>query len=136
MYTAKKLPEKVIAESDTKSPLERLKGSVRQYNKPFEPVGIENWEADILEPSNAVRTEEVPTHIASTGTRYLRIRDVPQSLQDGFVHYLTGAGCPVVDNEDGPLAFETDWIEWRRLRRPDRIAAHNSAAVMCTKYRT
>lgn len=129
-------PQKPIVEGNTKSPLERLKGSVQHYDKPFEPVGVENWEADLLEPNITVRSGEVPIHTAPTGTRYIRLREIPQSLQTSFERYLTGAGCPVVDNEDGPLAFETDWIEWRQHRRPDRIAAHNrvetSVAVMRT----
>jgi len=117
-------PQRPNVEGNAKSPLDRLKGSVQHYVKPFDPVDSENWEADLLEPNNAVRPGEVPTHIAPTGTRYIRLRVVPQSLQDSFERYLTGAGCPVVDNEDGPLAFETDWIEWRQHHRPDRIAAH------------
>lgn len=28
-------------------PLERLRGSVRRYEAPFEPVGEEDWEADL-----------------------------------------------------------------------------------------
>tara|TARA_R110000796_G_scaffold252646_1_gene390335 strand:- start:35852 stop:36595 length:744 start_codon:yes stop_codon:yes gene_type:complete len=129
-------PQRPIVEGNDKSPLERLKGSVRQYDKPFEPVGIDNWEADLLEPNTAVRPGEVPTHIAPTGTRYIRLREVPQSLQDSFERYLTGAGCPVVDNEDGPLAFETDWIGWCQHHRPDRIAAHNSAETSAAVMRT
>lgn len=35
-------------------PLERLKGSVRQYARPFEPVGIEHWEA--LDFENGITT--------------------------------------------------------------------------------
>jgi hypothetical protein len=35
-------PERPTDEGDTKSPLERLKGSVRQYDTSFEPVGVEN----------------------------------------------------------------------------------------------
>jgi len=31
------------------SPLERLKGSVQGYQEPFEPVGLEDWEALDLE---------------------------------------------------------------------------------------
>lgn len=120
-------PQRPTVEVDAKSPLERLKGSVQHYDKPFVPVDSEHWEADLLEPNNAVRPGEVPTHIAPTGTRYIRIHEVPPRLQDGFVRYLTGAGCPVVENEDGPLAYEIDWVEWRQHRRPDRIAAHNSA---------
>lgn len=123
-------------EDDAKSPLERLKGSVQHYDKPFEPVNSEHWEADLLEPNNTVKPGEVPTHIAPTGTRYIRIREVPLRLQDGFVRYLTGAGCPVVENEDGPLAFEIDWIEWRQHRRPDRIAVHNSAETSIAVMRT
>ncbi len=129
-------PQRPNVEGNAKSPLERLKGSVRQYDNPFEPVGIGNWEADILEPNNAVRPGEVPTHIAPTGTRYIRIHEVPQSLQDSFERYLTGAGCPVVENVNGPLAFETDWIEWRQHRRTDRIAAHNGAETSVAVMRT
>lgn len=123
----KKDPQKPIIEGNAKSPLERLKGSVQHYDKPFEPVGVENWEADLLEPNNTVRSGEVPIHTAPTGTRYIRLREIPHSLQTSFERYLTGAGCPVFENEDGPLAYETDWIEWRQHRRPDRMAAHNNA---------
>lgn len=31
------------------SPRERLKGSVQEYHQPFEPVGIEDWDALDLE---------------------------------------------------------------------------------------
>lgn len=129
-------PQRPTVKGDTKSPLERLKGSVQHYDKPFAPVYSEHWEADILEPNQAVRPGEVPTHIAPTGTRYIRLREVPQSLQDSFERYLTGAGCPVVENEDGPLAYEIDWVEWRQHRRPDRIAAHNSAETGVAVMRT
>lgn len=132
----KNAPQRPTVEGNAKSPLERLKGSVQHYAKPFEPVDSEHWEADILEPNQAVRPGEVPTHIAPTGTRYIRLREVPQSLQDSFERYLTGAGCPVVENEDGPLAYEIDWVEWRQHRRPDRIAAHNSAEASIAVMRT
>lgn len=127
-------PGRFNAGKKVTSPQARLKGSVLHYDRPFEPVDIECWEADMLEPNNTERLSGIPTHIAPSGTRYVRISEVPRALQDSFERYLTGAGCPVVDNEDGPLAFETDWIEWRQHRRPDRIAAHNnvetSAALM------
>lgn len=132
----KNVPQKPIVEGNTKSPLDRLKGSVQHYDKPFEPVGVENWEADLLEPNITVRSGEVPIHTAPTGTRYIRLREIQQSLQTSFERYLTGAGCPVVDNEDGPLAFETDWIEWRQHRRTDRIAAHNGAETSAAVMRT
>lgn len=48
-------PQRPTVEDDAKSPLERLKGSVQHYDKPFEPVDSEHWEADLLEPNNAVR---------------------------------------------------------------------------------
>lgn len=129
-------PQRPTVEGNAKSPLERLKGSVQHFDKPFEPVDSEHWEADLLEPNTAVKPGEVPTHIAPTGTRYIRIREVPPRLQDGFVRYLTGAGCPVVENEEGPLAYEIDWIEWRQHRRTDRIAAHNSAETSVAVMRT
>tara|TARA_R110000851_G_scaffold32369_3_gene86993 strand:+ start:1128 stop:1874 length:747 start_codon:yes stop_codon:yes gene_type:complete len=129
-------PQRLTVEGNAKSPLERLKGSVQHFDKPFEPVDSEHWEADLLEPNNAVRPGEVPTHIAPRGTRYIRICEVPPRFQDGFVRYLTGAGCPVVENEDGPLAYEIDWIEWRQYSRTDRIAAHNSAETSVAVMRT
>ena len=48
-------PQRASVEGNAKSPLERLKGSVLHYDKPFEPADSENWEADILEPSTATR---------------------------------------------------------------------------------
>ncbi|UBR48396.1 hypothetical protein KF947_13640 [Halomonas sp. FeN2] len=129
-------PQRPTVEGNARSSFERLNGSVQHYDKPFEPVDSEHWEADLLEPTNAVRPGEVPTHIAPTGTRYIRVHEVPPKLQDGFISYLTGAGCPVVENEDGPLAYEIDWIEWRQHRRPDRIAAHNSTETSVAVMRT
>jgi len=35
------------------SPLERLRGSVREYRTPFEPVGVEDWVALGLEDDTA-----------------------------------------------------------------------------------
>ncbi|PAU73985.1 hypothetical protein [Halomonas salipaludis] len=35
------------------SPLERLRGSVREYRSPFEPVGVEDWAALGLEDDTA-----------------------------------------------------------------------------------
>lgn len=35
------------------SPRERLKGSVHGYHEPFEPVGVEDWEALDLEDDTA-----------------------------------------------------------------------------------
>ncbi|WP_147273755.1 hypothetical protein [Vreelandella rituensis] len=37
----------------TESALERLKGSVREYVRPFEPVGVEDWEALYFEDGSA-----------------------------------------------------------------------------------
>ena len=36
-------------ETPPASPVERLKGSVQGYQEPFEPVGIDDWEALDLE---------------------------------------------------------------------------------------
>ncbi|MDR5898850.1 hypothetical protein QC823_07595 [Halomonas vilamensis] len=39
---------KSMPESDAKTngnPLQRLKGSVHEYQAPFDPVGVDDWEA-------------------------------------------------------------------------------------------
>ncbi|PAU74124.1 hypothetical protein [Halomonas salipaludis] len=62
----------------------------------------------------------VNVHHTSTGTPYVRIQDIPERFQDGFMRYLLGAAVPVVDGETGPVAFEVDWLDWFHDRRPDR----------------
>ncbi|WP_163560993.1 hypothetical protein [Halomonas sp. NO4] len=66
----------------------------------------------------------VMVHHTPTGARYVRIRDIPEALQDDFMGYLRGAPMPVVDDEPGPVAFETDWHDWVHHRRPDRATRH------------
>ncbi|CAD5260692.1 MULTISPECIES: hypothetical protein [Halomonadaceae] len=52
--------------SDVKAnggPLQRLKGSVGKYELPFEPLGIEDWEAMQLEelvPATRTSDEHLP----------------------------------------------------------------------------
>lgn len=119
---------------DSNSPQNRLKGDVRKVDDPYEPLGREDWEADMHRSNNAVLEGQVPIHITSAGTRYVRVLDVPLALQDELADYLTGAAVPVVENEESLVAFETDWLDWHQRRRPGRQAAHysaaNSAAVM------
>lgn len=31
--------------TDTRDPLEKLRGTVLRYDDPFEPIGVEEWEA-------------------------------------------------------------------------------------------
>ncbi|AMD01549.1 hypothetical protein [Halomonas chromatireducens] len=102
-------------------PLERLKGTVDQYDEPLEPVGEEDWEASEHELDSHVQ-DDIPIHRTPAGTRYVRIRDLPGAAQDDFMRYLRGSAMPVVDGEQGPVAFETDWLDWRDRRRPDRMA--------------
>lgn len=64
----------------------------------------------------------VQVHHTPSGTPYVRIRDIPESLQDDFMCYLRGAAVPVVEGEAEPVAFEVDWLDWCRHRRPDRAA--------------
>lgn len=71
----------------------------------------------------APREQAEPTvnvHHTSTGTPYVRIRDIPARFQDDFMRYLRGAAMPVVDGETGPVAYEVDWLDWFHDRRPDR----------------
>lgn len=86
--------------------------------------------------NNAVLEGQVPIHITSTGTRYVRVLDVPLALQDEFANYLTGAAVPVVENEEGLVAFEIDWLDWHQRRRSDRNATHHSAATSAAVMRT
>lgn len=119
---------------DRDQPLERLRGSVREYAMPFEPA--EDWETPELEPSSPTLECDLPVYSTPSGPRYVRVREVPAGLQDDFQRYLRGAGVPVVDGEDGPVAFVTDWLDWWHGRRPDRrpnVANDSmSAAVMRT----
>ncbi|QOR39051.1 hypothetical protein HNO52_11380 [Billgrantia diversa] len=103
-------------------PLERLKGSVHHYDESLEPVGEEGWEASEHEPGGHAQGDDIPIHSTPAGTRYVRIRDLPDAIQDPFMRYLRGAAIPVVDDEHGPVAFETDWLDWRDKLRPDRMA--------------
>lgn len=52
--------EKSNESSDVKangSPLQRLKGSVGKYELPFEPIGVDDWEAmQVEEPVPATHT--------------------------------------------------------------------------------
>lgn len=116
-------------------PLEKLKGSVLEYEGPFDPVGGEDWEALNLEAGHPVKERAVLTHSTSTGVRYVRIHELPEALQEAFQHYLRGAAIPVVDGETGPVAFETDWLDWMHYRRPDRMAAHDAFAISAAAMR-
>ena len=66
----------------------------------------------------------VPVYSTRTGSRYVRIQDIPGALQDDFMRYLRGAAVPVVTGEDGPVAYETDWLDWLHRRRPYREPTH------------
>ena len=107
---------------DRGQPLERLKGTVHQYDEPFEPVGVEGWKASEQAVGGHAQGDDIPIHSTPAGTRYVRILDLPPTAQDDFMRYLRGAAMPVVDGEQGPVAFETDWLDWRDRRRPDRMA--------------
>ena len=106
---------------DRGQPLERLKGTVHQYDEPFEPVGVEGWEASEKELGGHATGDDIPIHTTPAGTRYVRILDLPPTAQDEFMRYLRGAAMPVVHGEPGPVAFESDWLDWRHHRRPDRM---------------
>lgn len=109
--------------------LEKLKGSVLEYEGPFEPVADEDWETLNLEAGHPVKERSVPTHSTSTGVRYVRIHELPEALQEAFQHYLRGAAIPDVDGEEGLVAFETDWLDWLYHRRPDRMAVNDNATT-------
>lgn len=102
----------------------------------YEPLGREDWEADMQRANNAVLEGQVPIHITSTGTRYMRVLDIPLALQDEFADYLTGAAVPVVENEESLVAFEADWLDWLQRRRSDRKPTHYSAAASADVMRT
>lgn len=78
-----------VDRGDNKTPLGHLKGSVCKVDDPFEPGGREDWYADMLRSNNAVLEGGVPIHITSTRTRYMMVLDVPKTLQEEFVDYLT-----------------------------------------------
>ncbi len=103
-------------------PLESLKGSVHHYDEPLETVGEEGWAASEHEPGGHTQGDDIPIYSTPEGTRYVRIRDLPDAIQDDFMGYLRGVAIPVVDDEHGPVAFESDWLDWRDRRRPDRMA--------------
>jgi hypothetical protein len=117
-------------------PLERLKGSVHEYGRPFDPVDIEDWEALDLELGGTVQGDDIPIHRTPTGTRYVRILEIPGQLQGKFMRYLRGSAMPVVDGEEGPVAFKTDWLGWCHHRRPDRSAKHRNTAMSAAVMRT
>ncbi|SDM98511.1 antitoxin Xre-like helix-turn-helix domain-containing protein [Vreelandella arcis] len=129
--------QRPIDRGDSNSPQNRLKEDVREVDDSYEPVGSrEDWEADMQRSNNAVLEGQVPIHITSTGTRYVRVLDVPLALQDEFADYLTVAAVPVVENEESLVAFETDWLDWHQHRRSDRQATHYSAATSAEVMRT
>ncbi|MDL0433872.1 hypothetical protein QPM17_22275 [Marinobacter sp. TBZ242] len=103
-------------------PLERQKGTGDHYVEPLEPMGAVGWAASEHEPDGHAQGDDIPIHSTPAGTRYVRIRDLPDAIQDDFMGYLRGAATPVVDDEQGPVAFESDWLDWRDRRRPDRMA--------------
>ena len=41
--------EQKPVETQLNNPLQKLKGSVQRYDQPFEPVGVEDWEAALLD---------------------------------------------------------------------------------------
>ena len=41
--------EQTPVETPQNNPLQKLKGSVQRYDQPFESVGIEDWEAALLD---------------------------------------------------------------------------------------
>lgn len=41
--------EQKNSEHQQNNPLKKLKGSVYQYDQPFEPMGAEDWEAVLIE---------------------------------------------------------------------------------------
>lgn len=68
----------------------------------------------------------VTIYQTSAGTRFVRIRELPQALQEGFIRYLRCAAMPVVAGDVGPVAFETDWLDWLHRRHPGREMGHTT----------
>lgn len=66
----------------------------------------------------------VTMYQATAGTRFVRIRELPEALQDDFMRYQRGAAMPVVNGEAGAVAFKTEWLDWLHHRRPDREAGY------------
>ena len=63
----------------------------------------------------------IAVHLTPTGSRYVRLSDIPEPQRSDFKRYLLGAALPVVDGEEGDIAFETDWLDWFFKRRRDRL---------------
>lgn len=59
------------------------------------------------------------TYRTASGSRYVRLKEIPEPHRSEFMRYLRGAGIPVIKGE-GPLAYETDWLDWVYQRREDR----------------
>lgn len=67
-FDAESVSDDAFARRD--QPLEKLQGSVHEYHQPFEPVGISDWEAVLLEgltPEKAHADELVSLTIGELG---------------------------------------------------------------------
>lgn len=128
--------QRPIDRGDSNSPQNRLKVAVGSFDDHCVPVDTDGREADMQRSNNAVLEGQVPIHITSMGTRYVRVLDVPLTLQDEFADYLTGAAIPDVENDESIVAFETDWLDWHQRRRSDCQATNYSAATSAAVMRT
>lgn len=61
----------------------------------------------------------VEVYQTPTGTRYVRLSEIPEPSRSKFQQYLLGAAMPVVDGE-GEIAYVVDWLDWLYERRADR----------------
>ncbi|WP_028208570.1 hypothetical protein [Paraburkholderia nodosa] len=55
---------------------------------------------------------EVPVHTAVGGTRYVRLREIPEPVRTHFGHWLDGSTCPLIEEEPEPrdCAYWHDWV--------------------------
>ncbi|WP_205598543.1 antitoxin Xre-like helix-turn-helix domain-containing protein [Halomonas sp. NO4] len=71
--------------------LERLKGSVREYDRPFEPVGAEDWEAHDNAAMSAAIMRTMPNIAAEWGLSHV---DMAALLGVEMATYRTWLGDP------------------------------------------
>lgn len=78
----------------------------------------------------------VSVYSTSMGVRYVRIHELPEAFQGAFKRYMRGAAVPIVDGEEGSIAFEADWLDWLQHHQPDRMVTYKSRAMSAAFMRT
>lgn len=79
--------------------------------------------------------KKVSIYRTSRAVRYVRIHERPEAFQGAFKRYMHGAGVPIVDGEEGFIAFETDWLNWQH-HQTDRMATYENCAMSAAFMRT